>query len=75
MVCYINVIWERTHITLNTAMCMPVHQEGMRAQPPFPSQATEKRVVRLPPGRPALLPLPAPNEDNANSAVVLAFQV
>lgn len=46
----------------------------MRASPPFPSQLPEKRVLRLAGGRPALLPVPAPNEDNANSAVVLAFQ-
>ena len=49
-------------------------QEGMRARPPFPSQQPEKRVLRLAAGRPALLPVPAPNQDNANSAVVLAFQ-
>lgn len=47
----------------------------MRACPLFPSQRPERRVIRLRPGAPALLAQPVPNEANANSAVVLAFQV
>ena len=50
-------------------------QDTMRANPLFPSQRPERRVVRLRPGAPALLAQPVPNEANANSAVVLAFQV
>lgn len=47
----------------------------MHARPLFASQRPEKRVLRLRPGAPALLAQPVPNEANANSAVVLTFQV
>lgn len=45
------------------------------ARPPFASQATEQRVVRLAAGRPARLALPGPNPANDNSAAVVGFQV
>jgi hypothetical protein len=50
-------------------------QERLRARPLFEAQRQDKRVVKLPPGRPALLAKPAPNADNDNSAVLLSYQV
>ena len=45
-------------------------------RPPSPSQWTaDIRVVKLPAGHPVLLPRPAPNPSNENSAVVVAFQI
>ena len=38
-------------------------------------QAPEKRVVKLPVGRPVLFSEPNPNAANANSAVAISFQV
>ncbi|EIE20423.1 hypothetical protein COCSUDRAFT_30601 [Coccomyxa subellipsoidea C-169] len=58
-----------------TAVVESLLTEQVRARPLFPSQRPEKRVVRLPAGKPALLSVPAPNDANENSAVVLTYQV
>ncbi|BDA50691.1 Insulin-degrading enzyme [Coccomyxa sp. Obi] len=50
-------------------------KERLRARPLFSSQRPQKRVLRLAAGAPALLSVPAPNEENDNSAVVLTYQV
>ncbi len=50
-------------------------QEKLHVRPLFPSQRPQKRVLRLGAGAPALLSIPAPNEENDNSAIVLTYQV
>jgi len=50
-------------------------RERHGSQTPSPSQCHEARVVKLVPGRPALLRRLGPNVANENSAVVVAYQV
>ena len=56
-------------------LCISCLQNEAKAQPIFDSQRDDPRVVKLQPGKPALVQMPTPNPDNDNSAIILSYQV